>query len=49
MTELIATRYIYLNLEVEPLDDVRVREALNLAIDREELCKIVGKDGKSGI
>ncbi|MBS5388084.1 MAG: peptide ABC transporter substrate-binding protein [Clostridiales bacterium] len=44
VTELIATRYIYLNLEVEPLDDVRVREALNLAIDREELCKIVGKD-----
>lgn len=44
VTELIATRYIYPNLDVEPLGDVRVREALNLAIDREELCKIVGKD-----
>src|SRR5699024_8271772 len=32
------------NLNVKPLDDVRVREAINLAIDREELCKIVGND-----
>src|SRR5699024_4706500 len=27
-----------------PLDDVRVREAINLAIDRDELCQIVGTD-----
>ncbi|MBM6749938.1 peptide ABC transporter substrate-binding protein [Mediterraneibacter glycyrrhizinilyticus] len=44
VTDLIATRYIYFNLNVEPLDDVRVREAINLAIDREELCQIVGAD-----
>lgn len=44
ITDTIATRYIYPNLNVEPLDDVRVRKALNLAIDREELCKIVGAD-----
>ena len=44
VTDLIATRYIYFNLNVEPLDDVRVREAINLAIDREELCQIVGSD-----
>ena len=44
VTDLIATRYIYFNLNVEPLDDVRVREAINLAIDREELCRIVGTD-----
>ncbi|HJA11340.1 MAG TPA: peptide ABC transporter substrate-binding protein [Candidatus Mediterraneibacter merdipullorum] len=44
VTDLIATRYIYMNLDVEPLDDVRVREALNLAIDREALCSIVGSD-----
>lgn len=44
VTDLIATRYIYPNLHVKPLDDVRVRKALTLAIDREELCKIVGKD-----
>ena len=44
VTDLIATRYIYFNLNVEPLDDVRVREAINLAINREELCQVVGTD-----
>lgn len=44
ITDTIATRYIYPNLNVEPLDDVRVRQAINLAINREELCKIVGAD-----
>lgn len=44
VTDQIATRYIYMNLNVKPLDDVRVREAINLAINREELCKIVGSD-----
>ena len=44
VTDQIATRYIYFNLNVEPLDDVRVRQAINLAIDREELCTIVGTD-----
>lgn len=44
VTDLIATRYIYPNLTVEPLADVRVRKALSLAIDREELCKVIGAD-----
>ena len=44
VTNNIATRYIYPNLNVKPLDDVRVRKAINLAIDREELCSIVGAD-----
>lgn len=44
VTDNIATRYIYPNLNVKPLDDVRVRKALNLAVNREELCKIVGED-----
>lgn len=44
VTNSIATRYIYLNLDVEPLDDVRVRKALSLAIDREALCSMVGED-----
>lgn len=44
VTDTIATRYIYPNLSVEALQDVRVRKALNLAIDREELCGMVGKD-----
>ena len=44
VTDQIATRYIYMNLNVEPLNDVWVREAINLAINREELCQIVGSD-----
>lgn len=44
VTDQIATRYIYFNLNVEPLDDVRVRRAINLALNREELCQIVGAD-----
>ena len=44
VTDQIATRYIYFNLNVPPFDDVRVREAFNLAIDRENLCRIVGED-----
>ncbi len=46
LTNSIATRYIYPNLSVEPLNDVRVRKAINLAIDREELCKMVGKEAE---
>lgn len=44
VTNNIATRYIYPNLNVEPLNDVRVRKAINLAINREELCQMVGVD-----
>lgn len=44
VTDQIATRYLYFNLNVKPFDDVRVREAFNLAVNREELCKIVGED-----
>lgn len=46
VTNSIATRYIYPNLEVEPLDDVRVRKAINLAINREELCEMTGEESE---
>lgn len=46
LTDSIATRYIYPNLSVKPLDDVRVRKAINLAIDREALCKMVGQEAE---
>ncbi|MEG0720518.1 MAG: peptide ABC transporter substrate-binding protein [Lachnospiraceae bacterium] len=44
ISDTIATRYLYPNLAVEPLSDVRVRKAINLALNREELCQAVGKD-----
>ena len=44
ITETIATRYIYPNLNVEPLQDVRVRKAISLALNREDLCQAVGGD-----
>ncbi|HAX52439.1 MAG TPA: peptide ABC transporter substrate-binding protein [Lachnospiraceae bacterium] len=49
ITDTIATRYIYPNLNVKPLDDVRVRKALNLAIDRKELCKAIGEDTEPAV
>lgn len=44
ITDSIATRYIYPNLNVKPLWDVRVRKAMSLAVNREELCQGVGAD-----
>lgn len=44
VTDAIATRYIYMNLDMEVFRDVRVRAALNLGINREELCMAVGTD-----
>lgn len=44
VTDNIATRYIYPNLNVKPLDDVRVRQALSLSLNRKELCAMVGND-----
>lgn len=44
VTNNIATRYIYPNLNCEALSDVRVRKAINLALNREEICKVVGAD-----
>ncbi len=38
--------FLWLQTEKKPLDDVRVRRALNLAIDREKLVKYVLKGGQ---
>ena len=40
ITDTIATRYIYPNLNVKPLDDVRVRKAINLGINRRTLISL---------
>ncbi|HCW54791.1 MAG TPA: peptide ABC transporter substrate-binding protein [Clostridium sp.] len=41
---LITTKYLYPNITVKPLDDAKVRQAINLAINREEVCKAVGSN-----
>jgi oligopeptide transport system substrate-binding protein len=46
IADTIATRYIYPNLNVKPLDDVRVRKALSLAVNREDLCEMAGAEAE---
>src|SRR5205823_14405241 len=36
------TDYVFLNTRVPPFDDVRVRRAFNIAVDRDELARLVG-------
>ena len=36
------TDFVFLNTRVAPFDDVRVRRALNMAVDRDELVRLVG-------
>ncbi|MFN2525360.1 MAG: ABC transporter substrate-binding protein [Actinomycetota bacterium] len=38
----LCTRYVFLNTTEEPFDDVRVRRAVNFAIDRNNLKRILG-------
>ena len=42
----LGTYYVSFNVEVYPLNDVRVREALTLAIDRDFITKNIGQAGQ---
>jgi oligopeptide transport system substrate-binding protein len=42
----ILSRYVQFNIKRKPFDDVRVRKALSLAIDREILCSRVERAGE---
>lgn len=44
MTPSITTWYTLLNWDVEPLNDVRVREALVIGVDRAAICASAGTD-----
>lgn len=41
---MLTSKFIMPNLEVKPLDDVRVREAIALALNRSEICAAIGDD-----
>ena len=41
------TQYVQFNLQRKPFDDVRVRKALSLAIDREIMCRDVLRGGEA--
>ncbi len=41
---MLTTKFILPNLSVEPLDDVRVRKAIAMALNREEICTAIGSD-----
>jgi oligopeptide transport system substrate-binding protein len=45
-TSLWATMFLDFNVKIKPLDDERVRKALSLAIDREQLVKAVTRAGE---
>ena len=42
LSPLPFTHYVGLDLRTEPFDDERVRQALNYAIDREEIVDLLG-------
>ena len=41
---MLTSKFILPNLNVKPLDDLRVREAIALALNREEICAVIGAD-----
>lgn len=41
---MLTSKFILPNLAVAPLDDVRVREAIALALNRTEMCAVIGRD-----
>ncbi|MCD8347930.1 MAG: peptide ABC transporter substrate-binding protein [Lachnospiraceae bacterium] len=41
---MLTSKFILPNLSVAPLDDERVREAIALALNREEICSVIGSD-----
>lgn len=41
----VSTIYVAINTQMKPFDDVRVRRALNMAIDKERIVKLMGGRG----
>lgn len=41
---MLTSKFVLPNLNVEPLNDVRVREAIALGMNRAEICAVIGSD-----
>lgn len=41
---MLTSKFILPNLSVEPLNDVRVREAIAIGLNRAEICAVIGSD-----
>lgn len=41
---MLTSKFVLPNLNVEPLNDAKVREALAIALNREEICSVIGAD-----
>jgi oligopeptide transport system substrate-binding protein len=41
---MLTSKFVLPNLDVEPLNDERVREAIAIALNREEICSVIGSD-----
>lgn len=41
---MLTSKFVLPNLNVEPLNDVRVREAISIGINRAEICAVIGTD-----
>lgn len=41
---MLTSKFVLPNLNVEPLNDVRVREAIALGMNRSEICAVIGTD-----
>lgn len=42
---IIAMVYLFMNVNVKPFDDVQVRQAVSMAVDRERIVKLLGGTG----
>ncbi|MGN0159465.1 MAG: ABC transporter substrate-binding protein [Brotaphodocola sp.] len=41
---MLTSKFVLPNLNVEPLNDEKVREAIAIAMNREEICSVIGSD-----
>ncbi len=46
---MLTSKFMLPNLAVEPLNDARVREAIAIAMNREEICSVIGSDYRASL